>query len=362
MSPSCRCVLSPDFLSECTSLTLFQHLSLTYNFQHFTERSQWPVFSLEGKVPAVSRGDDSEVSSLSGEQKPDWLGLATLQLSQGDSGGSGPWQTESSLVESWSTMGDMMDPEDTKSLDSSDGVVHLAEERSGNHSSISDMVHLEREEEEMLAEEEEEDGSLEEEEELQASVMSVLGGEGELAELREEELDTQELLPSSEVSADQQETMDLMMSVAEELFVQEEPSEVSHATTVSMPMPVWKLEPPSASSTPVPSIPTLAELHSELQYSMQEQLHPPPVLGPGAPQPPDERQTNSQPESSVSLPAAQETQEIPPVTQEVPPEKTEAEPATSLPATELPVLMCGGAAMVAIVGVLAYGAVAYCRK
>nr|XP_046153121.1 bcl-2-like protein 13 [Oncorhynchus gorbuscha] len=257
----------------------------------------------------------------------------------------------------------MMDTEDTKSLDSSDGVVHLAEERSENHSSISDMVHLEREEEEMLAEEEEEeDGSLGEEEELQASVMSVLGGERELAELREEELDTQELLPSSEVSADHQETMDLMMSVAEELFVQEEPAEVSHATTVSMPMPVWKLEPPSASSTPVPSIPTLSELHSELQYSMQEQLHPPPVLGPGAPQPPDERQTNSQPESSVSLHAAQETQEIPPVTQEVPPEKTEAEPATWLPATELPVLLCGGAAMVAIVGVLAYGAVAYCRK
>lgn len=311
----------------------------------------------------MSRGEDSgEVSSLSGEQKPDWLGLATLQLSQGDSGRSGPWQTESSLVESWSTVGDMMDPEDTRSLDSSDGVVHLAEERSENHSSISDMVHLEREEEEEILAEEKEDGSLGEEEELQASVMSVLGGEGELAELREEELDTQELSLSSEVSADHQETMDLMMSVAEELFVQEEPVEVSHATTASMPMPVWKLEPPSASSTPVPSIPTLAELHSELQYSMQEQLHPPPVLGPGAPQPPDESQTNSQPESSVSLPAAQETQEIPPVTQEVPPEKTEAELATSLPATELPVLLCGGAAMVAIVGVLAYGAVAYCRK
>ncbi|XP_020346569.1 bcl-2-like protein 13 [Oncorhynchus kisutch] len=283
-----------------------------------------------------------------------------LQLSQGDSGGSGPWQTESSLAESWSTVGDMMDPEDTKSLDSSDGVAHLAEERSENHSSISDMVHLEREEK-ILAEEEE-DGSLGEEEELQACVMSVIGGGGDMSEFREEELDTQELLPSSEVSADHQETMDLIMSVAEELFVQEEPVEVSHATTASMPMPVWKLEPPSASSTPVPSIPTLAELHSELQYSMQEQLHPPPVLGPGAPQPPDQSQTNSQPESLASLHTAQETQEIPPVTQEVPPEKTEAELATSLHATELPVLLCGGAAMVAIVGVLAYGAVAYCRK
>ncbi|XP_029521735.2 bcl-2-like protein 13, partial [Oncorhynchus nerka] len=320
-----------------------------------------PGFRLEGKVPAVSRGGDSgEVSSLSGEQKPDWLGPATLQLSQGDSGGSGPWQTESSLAESWSTVGDMMDPEDTKSLDSSDGVVHLAEERSENHSSISDMVHLEREEK-ILAEEEE-DGSLGEEEELQACVMSVFGGGGDMSEFREEELDTQELLPSSEVSVDHQETMDLMMSVAEELFVQEEPVELSHATTASMPMPVWKLEPPSASSTPVPSIPTLAELHSELQYSMQEQLHPPPVLGPGAPQPPDQSQTNSQPESLASLHTAQETQEIPPVTQEVPPEKTEAELATSLHATELPVLLCGGAAMVAIVGVLAYGAVAYCRK
>ncbi|XP_019898147.2 uncharacterized protein LOC105030150 [Esox lucius] len=319
---------------------------------------KYPVFTLEGKVPAVSRGDDSgEVSSLSGEQRSDWLGPSALRLVQGDSSGPVSWQTESSLAESWSTVGDM-DPEDSRSLD------NLTEERSEDHYSISDMLHLEQdaeeEDEEMLSEEE--DGSLAEvEEELQASVMSVLGGERELAELREEELAGQAVLPSSEVSARQQvpQTSDPPPSVERrETWVQEEPAAVSHTTTAPMPMPVWRLEPPSASSTPVPSVPTLAELHSELQYSMQEQLHPPPVLGPGAPQPPDTSQTTSQ----ALLPAAQATQEVLPSTQVVPPEKADAEPATSTSDSELPVLLCAGAALVAVVGIVAYGAMAYCRK
>uniref|UniRef100_A0AAY5JWN7 Bcl-2-like protein 13 n=1 Tax=Esox lucius TaxID=8010 RepID=A0AAY5JWN7_ESOLU len=205
---------------------------------------KYPVFTLEGKVPAVSRGDDSgEVSSLSGEQRSDWLGPSALRLVQGDSSGPVSWQTESSLAESWSTVGDM-DPEDSRSLD------NLTEERSEDHYSISDMLHLEQdaeeEDEEMLSEEE--DGSLAEvEEELQASVMSVLGGERELAELREEELAGQAVLPSSEVSA----------------------------------------------------LPTL---------------------------------------------------------------KADAEPATSTSDSELPVLLCAGAALVAVVGIVAYGAMAYCRK
>ncbi|KAL0962879.1 hypothetical protein UPYG_G00346670 [Umbra pygmaea] len=327
------------------------------------KRHQCPAFTLEGKVSAVSRGDDSGVvTSLSGEQKPGWLSPATLQLSQASSSGSVSWQTENSLAESWSTVGDVGDPDDTKSPD------HLTEEHSENHSSVSDMVHLERDEdddEEILADDEVEERSLgeeeEEEEELQASVMSVLGGEREMVELREDELAVHVLPRSSDVASHQhaQQTSDEMMSVGRKSSV-EDPAEVSHATTASMPMPVWKLQPPSASSTPVPSTPTLAEIHSELRYSLQEQLHPPPVLGRGAPQPPETIQTVSQPESLLLVP--KETEGVPPLTQEVQLEKTNAETAISSPDNELSVLLYGGAALVAILGFMAYVAVVYCRK
>lgn len=249
-------------------------------------------------------------------------------------------------------MGDM-DREDTKSLDSSDGMV-LPEERSENHSSTSDMVHLEREEAELLEEEdlgvEEDEGTLEEdEEEMQSSMLSVLGGERELAELREEMRTARALSENHGLRGP--ETVEFLMSM-EDPLIQHKGAAVSHVTYVTPPMamPVVKLEPPSATSTPVPSIPTPSEVAEQLS-SMQE-LHPPPVL----PQPQEESQTEGQSESSVTLPEAKE-----PIAAEVQ-EQTQPEAPRSRPPSDLPVYMCGGAVLVAIVGVAAYGAVAYCRK
>ncbi|XP_077565580.1 uncharacterized protein LOC144181142 [Stigmatopora nigra] len=80
------------------------------------------------------------------------------------------------------------------------------------------------------------------------------------------------------------------------------------------PLPVFRVEPPSTTSTPTPSATT-----GEDAMDAMPSLLPP---------------------SSF---------ESPPVGQE------NLEPG-------LPVLLCGGAALVAVVGVVAYGAVAYCRK
>ncbi|XP_078480411.1 bcl-2-like protein 13, partial [Lampetra planeri] len=127
--------------------------------------------------------DSNDIYILSGEQHPDQLSPPSSLLCTGDnSSGQSSWQTESLPVslaghESWAQVS-AMDPEDVKSLDSNEGVA-LAEERSENNSSNSDIVHVEREEAELL-EEGGEAAAIEE------SMMSVLGTESELAELREE--------------------------------------------------------------------------------------------------------------------------------------------------------------------------------
>ncbi|XP_057711726.1 bcl-2-like protein 13 [Corythoichthys intestinalis] len=159
-------------------------------------------------------------------------------------------------------MGDV-DPEDTKSLDGSDGGAATE-----NHSSNSDMVHLEEEEED---------------EELQNSVLD---------------------LQVPETDAAEGEFMQMLPPMA------------------LPPLPVFRLEPPSATSTPTPS--TVAE---EPSYATPGLIPP-----------------------SSFLP--------PPVGEEVPSEE-KPEPGMS---ADLPVLLCGGAALVAMVGVMAYSAVAYCRK
>nr|XP_057934372.1 bcl-2-like protein 13 [Doryrhamphus excisus]XP_057934373.1 bcl-2-like protein 13 [Doryrhamphus excisus] len=207
-------------------------------------------------------------------------------------------------------MGDV-DPEDTKSLDSSDGAVLAGEE---NHSSNSDMVHLEREEAEMLEEAagEERGGRSEdeeEEEELQTSVLSVLGGESERQELPE---------PAEEAHTEQEAAAEVMQVVP---------------PMALPPLPVLRLEPPSATSTP-----TAAE---ELPYTA------PGLLPPSSTRPPVEP-----PAEGLEL------------THEKPLSEERGHPAkgSAGPTTELPVLLCGGAALVAVVGVVAYGAVAYCRK
>jgi Bcl-2-like protein 13 len=144
------------------------------------------VFTLaEEEEPGVTiAGDSNDIYILSGEQHSDQLSTPPSLFCAEDNG-SGPssWQTESlpaSLAghESWAHIA-MTDPEDAKSLDSNEGAA-LAEERSDNNSSNSDIVHVEREEAELL----EEAGGAAEEPGLQESMMSVLGTESDLAELR----------------------------------------------------------------------------------------------------------------------------------------------------------------------------------
>lgn len=296
--------------------------------------------TLEGKVQIGSSkgdGDSPEATSLSPSP-------ATLPLTHIESPGA--WQSESLMAESWSTMGDM-DPEDTKSLDSSDGAALMGEE---NHSSNSDMVHLEHEDAEMLEEAEksgesvkrmEEEDEEEEEEDLQTSVLSVLGGERELHEFRAVEEDQDLHAP---------ETEELLVSVEDPQVAMEPTDLVRVAPPMALPaLPVVKLHPPSTTSTPAPSTTTS---EAEEPYSTQG-LHPPCILAPmaavGNPTAGDE-----QPEfSPISLTDAEEHYSA------VPEDATGPAKTKPLSSTEL---LCGGAVVVAIVGVVAYGAVTYCKK
>lgn len=283
---------------------------------------QLSAFILEEKAQTESSKGDG----LSGQESSLDPSHAAQPLTQEES--SGPWQNESLLAESWSTMGDV-DPEDTKSLDSSEALT--AEE---NHSSNSDMVHLEREEAEMLEEAEkeeekerrtEEEDEEEEDEELQTSVLSILGGERELGEVEQEP----------------------HVPVTEELLVS---AGFTHAAplTALPPLPIVRLDPPSTTSTPVHSI-TTAE--AEELYCAQG-LHPPSILTPAAPETPVE---SIEQEKSQQIPLPDQSSGEAAQAAASQPKTTTA----SLSSTEL---MCGGAALVAIVGVVAYGAVAYCRK
>lgn len=233
-------------------------------------------------------------------------------------------------------MGDM-DPEDTKSLDSSDGAVQAGEE---NHSSNSDMVHLEREEVEMLEEAEEAaEEEAEEEDELQSSVLSVLGGEKELVEMREEAKDLQA-----------PETEGLLVSAEEPRREKAEFMQVVPPMALP-PLPIVRLHPPSTTSTPVPST-TTSEV--EEPYSA-EGLHPPFILAPIIVESPEQLKFSQIPLSDV--------EELSTEASEAEIEKLEPLP---LPKTTKPQSsskrLFGGAALVAVVGVVAYGAIAFCRK
>ncbi|KAF0029807.1 hypothetical protein F2P81_018912 [Scophthalmus maximus] len=237
-------------------------------------------------------------------------------------------------------MGDV-DAEDAKSLDSSDGAALAGEE---NHSFNSDMVHLEREEVEMLEEVEKErarrvEEEEEEDEEMQTSVLSVLGGERELVELREEE----------EQDLQAPETEELLVST-EEPYVETRPTEFRQVVPPMAlpPLPIVRLDPPSSTSTPVPSA-TSGE--AEELHPLQG-LHPPSILAPMAAEPPAE---SLQQPKLAQIPLSDE-EEHSGTASPAAPEKTKPRPLSS---TEL---LCGGAALVAVVGVVAYGAVAYCRK
>ncbi|KAK5895744.1 hypothetical protein CgunFtcFv8_009410 [Champsocephalus gunnari] len=335
------------FVSECTSHFDLQRLLLASRSPPSPRRHrsilslQQPVFILEGKAPVESsRGDggDGESGSLSPS--------AALPLTHAET--LAPWQSESLLAESWSTVGDT-DPEDTKSLDSNDDQGLGGEE---NHSSNSDMVHLEREEAEMLEEAEKEEAvrrteEEEDDDELQTSVMSVLGGERELVELREEEQDL--IAP---------ETEGLLVS-AEEPHKRKEPAEFMQVVPPMAlpPLPIVKFDPPSTTSTPVPST-TSSEV--EELYPTQG-LQPPSILACMAAESLSESHEQLRfsqvPLSDVEGHSAKASEAAPEKPEPLPP----AAPETPTPLSSTG-LLCGGAALVAVVGIVAYGTVAYCRK
>ncbi|XP_056281066.1 proline-, glutamic acid- and leucine-rich protein 1 [Pseudoliparis swirei] len=222
-------------------------------------------------------------------------------------------------------MGDV-DPEDPNSLDGNDEVLLVQAEM------------LEEAEKAARGTEEEEE---DDDEELQTSALSVLGGERELTEFSEEEQDREtEELPAT----------------TEEPRVQTRPAEFRQVVPpMALPLlPVVKLDPPSTTSTPVPS--TTSSEAEEL-YSAQG-LQPPSNLAQVAADPPSERRLEF---SQVALSDAEEhSVESSGAATEKPP-KTPKTPKSPEPlsCTEL---LCGGAAVVAVVGVVAYAAVAYCRK
>lgn len=338
--------------------------------------------------------DSNDIYILSGEQHPDQLSPPSSLLCTGDnSSGQSSWQTESLPVslaghESWAQVG-MMDPEDVKSLDSNEGVA-LAEERSENNSSNSDIVHVEREEAELL-DEGGEVGAIEE------SMMSVLGTESELAELREEfrdqtasvpvSLEADSTAPASLISLEEPVVIETPPSLSAEPSLISEPElppPVPEASTpppsepepaAPLPVPAVESEPepePAAATAPVPAEatpsflpkedPTISSTAPAEPEATSEPVSEPeqtPVSVPAQheePQP--EPDTVAEPEAPLAAPLVPEPAEAS-VQAPAPAEETPKQPE---PPSELSTLLYGGAALVALAAVMAYGVISCRRK
>lgn len=322
--------------------------------------------------------DSNDIYILSGEQHPDQLSPPSSLLCTGDnSSEQSSWQTESLPVslaghESWAQVGGM-DPEDVKSLDSNEGMA-MAEERSENNSSNSDIVHVEREEAELL-EEGGEVGAIDE------SMMSVLGTESELAELREEFRDQTPPVP---VSAEADPTAPASLLSLEEPVVIETPAVLSAKPSLASselellpPAPEAAATPPSEPEPPVPlSVPAVepesepepaaapvpaevappslakeapAELEATSEPAPEPEQEPEPVAVPPQPEP----ETVAEPEALQAAPPVLEAPA------EAPAEETPVQPES---ASELQALLYGGAALVVLAAVIVYSVISYRRK
>ncbi|XP_029910340.1 bcl-2-like protein 13 [Myripristis murdjan] len=363
------------------------------------------VFNLEEEEERgiIIAEDSNDIYILSGEQHHDQLSPPSSLLCTGDnSSGQSSWQTESLPVslaghDSWAQVG-MMDPEDVKSLDSNEGMA-LAEERSENNSSNSDIVHVEREEAELL--EEGGEGGAAEEPELQESMMSVLGTESELAELRAAFRDQ---TPPNPVSSGADSTAPASLLSLEEPVVIETPASLSAEPSLASSEPerppevpeaaAPSTEPEPAAPLPVPAIKPDPEPETVAAAAPAPVEEAPPSPSPAQEAPAPTPTASAEPEAT-SEPAAEPEQELEPVTApsqleepqpepetvvepEAPlaatsaPEAVEApveapaeeptETAASEPVSELPVLLYGGAALAALAAVVAYGALTYRRK
>ncbi|XP_051512407.1 bcl-2-like protein 13 [Myxocyprinus asiaticus] len=315
------------------------------------------VFSLdETEDPGLIIAEDSnDIYILSGEQASDQLSSPASLLTVGDSSGPASWQTESLPVsltghESWAQVG-MMDPEDIKSLDSAEGVA-LAEEQSENNSSNSDIVHVEREDAELL----EEGGETVEEGELQSSVLSVLGSESELAAVRE--------APPPEPVPPAHEPV---VPVEEPIVITETPPKISDAP------PPASVEQEQVVSHPVAAFNPVPELQSQ---PAQPETVPAPVEPPStcpvkeplpamAPLPDPEPEPVQATLQQEIFPEVEQkptllTEDLPVSTATVAPVQIQSVPQPE--SSDLPVLLYGGAALVAIAAVVVFGALAYRKK
>ncbi|KAM4618950.1 bcl-2-like protein 13 isoform 1-T2 [Polymixia lowei] len=401
-------VLLQALQSEGQSLSTLLPLGLRFleetEADYIITQGGWgTVFNLEDEEEhgAIIAEDSNDIYILSGEQHSDQLSPPSSLLCTEDNGsGHGSWQTESLPVslaghESWAQVS-MMDPEDVKSLDSNEGVA-LAEERSENNSSNSDIVHVEREEAELL-----EEGGEVGEPELQDSMMSVLGTESELAELRAEFRDqtppppasseTGSTAPASLVSLEEPVVIETPASLSAEPYLtssESEPPPPAHVSEADDPLvepepaaPLLvpaiepdpepesvaastpasvEVTPPSPTKetpTPAPTAPAEPEPNLEPAPEPEQEPEPEPVEAPPQPEGPQpEPETVVEPEAVpvLAAPLAMDVPVEPP--QEDPQVQTEPEPAS-----ELPVLLYGGAALVALAAVVAYGALTYRRK
>ncbi|XP_074534553.1 bcl-2-like protein 13 [Halichoeres trimaculatus] len=345
------------------------------------------IFSLESEEErGVTIAEDSnDIYILSGEQHPDQLSPPSSLLCTGEnSSGQSSWQTESLPVslaghESWAQVA-AMDREDMKSLDSNEGVA-LAEERSENNSSNSDIVHVEREEAELL-EEGGDEGAIDD------SMMSVLGTESELAELREEFRDQTPPPPPEPAEADSAAPASLLS--LEEPVVIETPTILSAEPSLTssdpeLPPPVLEAaappppepepEPEPAAPLSVPAVepdpepepaaeaaPVLAEVAPQ---SLAEETPAAPAEAEAASEPAPEPEPEPEPVTVPPQPepeTAAEPEALPaePPAPEAPAKAPAVEPLE--PSTELQLLLLTGAAVVALFAVMAYGFISYRRK
>ncbi|XP_076848330.1 bcl-2-like protein 13 isoform X2 [Brachyhypopomus gauderio] len=292
------------------------------------------VFNLEDvEDPGVIAEDSNDIYILSGEPAPDLLSPPESLLTEADSSGLASWQSESlpmslSGHDSWAQVG-AMEPEDTKSLDSAEAVA-LAEEQSENNSSNSDIVHVEREEVEIL----EEGTEPTQERELQESLLSMLGTESDLGVDPAEDTPP----PAERVAA-----------VPESMALEELVTEPFSSLGATAPPVDVERE-----SRPAPAPPAAPDPEPESDRSSP--VEEPPRAEPEPAVPPSTQEPKSQAVQLTPILAQQPTITPPAAA----PEQTES--GVKPQASELPVLLYGGAALVAIAALLAYGVLTYRKK
>ncbi|XP_017157199.1 bcl-2-like protein 13 isoform X2 [Poecilia reticulata] len=296
------------------------------------------VLSLDqNEEAAAAVADDSnDIYILSEEQQPD-------TLCTGDRGKPSAWQTDSLPAslgghDSWAQV-DPMDPEDVKDLHGGESVA-LAEERSENNSSNSDIVHVEREEAELLEEGGDADGDA-----IEESMMSLLMTESDLAALRAEFGDpVLHTLPPS------------TLVLPEEPVVMETPKSLSPGAEAPPPVPAVE---PDPEPEPAP-VPVQVETTTRAEEVPPEPETPPePACTPKQNTEP-ELEPEPEPDSSVTLVPEVLAEEAPVLKV---PKASPQDPAKPKPEPEeeFPVLLYGGAVLV-LVAAVTFGVILFRRR